>query len=109
MGRTLLQLGLVVLAGAVWLFLGGQVGWLDAATSDHWGPLALKASIGCMAGGLLLRAISPMERRLRGARCARCGNPTEPGHLYCRDHMKQTLDELRDQTREGMLRGRGTR
>lgn len=109
MGKTLFHLGFVVLAGAVWLFLGGQVGWLDPATSDRWGPFALKASLGCLAGGLVLRVVSPMERRFRGSRCARCGLPTEPGHLYCHDHMKKAMDELRDQTREGMLRGRGTR
>jgi hypothetical protein len=108
-GNLLLQIGLVVLAGAVWLLLGGQVGWVDPATSDHWGPLALKASVGCLTGGFLLRVIAPMERKLRGSRCARCGAATEPGHLYCRDHMKKAMDELRDQTRDGMLRGRGTR
>ena len=109
MARTLLHLGLVVLAGAVWLFLGGQVGWLDAAASDHWGPLALKASLGCMAAGLLLRVVSPVERKFRGSRCARCGHPTEPGHLYCRDHMKKALDEFRAQARDGMTRERGAR
>ena len=105
----LLQLGLVALAGAVWLFLGGQVGWVDAATSDHWGPLALKLSLGCLTGGVLLHMILPVGRKLRGSRCARCDHPTEPGHLYCRDHMKKAMDELRDQTREGMVGGRGTR
>ena len=105
----MLQIGLVVLAGAVWLFLGGQVGWIEPATSDHWGPLALKLSLGCLTGGVLLRMILPVGRKLRGSRCARCDHPTEPGHLYCRDHMKKAMDELRDQTREGMVGGRGTR
>ena len=94
----------------MWLFLGGQVGWLEASTSDRWGPVALKASLACLAAGVLLRVVSPMRRAFRGSRCARCGHPTEPGHLYCHDHMKETMEELRDQSRErGMLRGRGTR
>lgn len=109
MGNALLQLGLVVLAGAVWLFLGGQVGWIEPATSDHWGPLALKASLACLTAGFLLRVIAPMGRRFRGSRCARCSRPTEPGHLYCHDHMKKAIDELRDQTRQELAGGRGSR
>lgn len=109
MGKSLLHLGFVVLAGAVWLFLGGQIGWLDPATADRFGPAALKASLGCLLAGVLMLVISPMERKLRGARCARCGHPTAPGHLYCLDHAKTAMDELRDLTRDGRPRGRGTR
>lgn len=109
MSSKLLQLGAGFAAVAVWLYLGAQAGWVEGRSADHWGPLALKASLACLAGGLILRAVSPMGRKLREGRCVRCGHPVERGQLYCRDHMKETIEEYRDQTRDGVLRGRGAR
>lgn len=109
MGRTLVQLGSVALAVAVWAALAGSVGWVSQEFADRCWPLALKLGLACVAGGLILRTLHPVGRMLREGHCARCGRRVDRGQIYCRDHMKKALEEVRDQVRDGLVRDRPDR
>lgn len=109
MVRSLFQLGAVLLAGAVWVWLAGAVGWLDGDDVDLWAWAFVQAALACVAVTVVLRAVGPLVRSVRGARCARCGAPAARGGVYCLDHTKQALDEIRDRTRASLNSGQNHR
>jgi len=99
MTHTLRTTGIIVLALAVGLLLGGEFGWVPTPIVDAGlMPLALLGAIS-LALGILLGVLSPLGRRMRQGRCVRCGAPTERGQTYCLDHLRSTVDEYRDQNR----------
>lgn len=82
--------------------LAGTGGWLPSEAVDHWSVVATALGVAAIVGGVLAAMAAPVRRRLEKRRCVRCGAPTEREQMYCRDHLKQTLDEIRDQTRRRM-------
>ena len=107
MGRGLTTLGAVLLLATLALWIGDAVGALsdlDPAISG-W---TLKAGAGLLAAGLLLRVLYPVSRHVVHGRCAVCGHAVERGHTYCRDHLRETVNAFRDETRKRMLRGGGS-
>ena len=107
MGRGLTTLGAVLLLATLALWIGDAVGaWndLDPAIAG-W---TLKAGAGLLAAGVLLRVLYPVGRKVVHGRCAVCGHPIERGHTYCRDHLQETVNASRDETRSRMLRGGGS-
>lgn len=102
MGKKLRYLGLGVLAATVWLYLAEAADVLPQGVAREWGTLGLKASIALLLGGTLLSILRPIGRELRRGHCARCGSPTERGQVYCLDHLRETVNEYRDQSRGGL-------
>jgi predicted nucleic acid-binding Zn ribbon protein len=107
MGRGLTTLGAVLLLATLALWIGDAIG----ATADLDPTISgwtLKAGAGLLAAGLVLRVLYPVSRKVVHGRCAVCGHAVERGHTYCRDHLQETMNTLRDETRTRMLRGGGT-
>jgi hypothetical protein len=98
-GRTLIYLGLLVLAGATWFLIAGEAGWISAELSDQYFLPLVKAGGASFAAGLLLAFLTPAFRRLGKGRCVRCGASTERGQSYCLDHLQATVLEAQDETR----------
>jgi hypothetical protein len=91
--------GLVLLAGAAWVLLAGELGWMAADITEVWfGPL-FKGGAAMFVLGLALGMFAPVNRALRRGRCVRCGAPTERGQAYCLDHMRAALNEVQDRMR----------
>ncbi len=102
------MLGALTLAATAWLFLADAFGWIGSTGAQPWVGLGLQASVGLLAVGLLLTLV-PLDRLLHRSRCARCGAEIERGQIYCRDHLRSTLNQYRDQTRDGLLPPRARR
>lgn len=101
MSRKLRFVGLAALAGAAWVLLASEAGWISSSVADAaFGPLA---TVGALSVGaaLLLGLLNPMGRRLRQGRCARCGATIERGQSYCLDHLRDTVHDYQDQLRRG--------
>lgn len=103
MARLLRYSGFVVLALSVWLAIAGAVDWVSDDVAERFSALGFKAGALLLAAGVLLAILSPISRAVRSGRCVRCGAPTERGQAYCLDHMREALNEYRDQTRPGLL------
>ena len=101
MGRLLRTVGLTALAGAAWILIASEAGWIKSGISDAgFRPLALAGAL-CFVTGLVLGALNPLGRKLSQGRCERCGAPTERGQVYCLDHLRDTVHEYQDQIRRG--------
>ena len=109
MGPMLCYAGFAVLAATAWLLLAGTAGWVPAEFADPWVPRGTTVGLAMVGLGLLLRLLAPVGRGLARGRCERCGAPTDLGQPLCRDHLKATLDAMRDRTRETLLRRTGPR
>lgn len=105
-GRRIRFFGLLVLAAAAWFPVAEEAGWIASDMGDRWFlPLAgLGGAV--FVVGLLLGALDPARRWMSRGRCARCGAATERGQVYCLDHLRATVHEARDHTRETYHRGR---
>ena len=109
MGRSLRFLGLAVLAATAALLTAETLGWIAPGSMNAWYLAGTKIGLILLAVGVVLGLLEPMRRQLNKGRCVRCHAPTERGHRYCLDHLQETLNEYRDQTRSGMLRRPGPR
>jgi len=99
MGRSLRYFGMLVLVVAAWLAVAGELGWLPGKLSDAWfRPVALGGAL-CLGLGFILGLASPIQRRMRGGRCARCRSPVESGQTYCSDHLRESVQEYQDRLR----------
>jgi hypothetical protein len=109
LGRTLRYLGIAILAVTAWLLMADAVGWIPAGSGDAWISRGVWAGGGCILVGILFGMMSPVGRELRRGHCVRCGVSIERGQTYCADHLQATVNEYRDQTREGVLGKTGRR
>lgn len=103
MARLFRYSGFVVLALSVWLAIAGAVGWISDEFAGRFTPLGFKVALVLLASSVLLAILIPIRRAIRSGHCVRCGVPTERGQAYCLDHMREALNEYRDQTRPGLL------
>lgn len=97
MARSLRTTGLILLAAAAWLFVAEALGWVPSSVADAWGLKVLLVGATCLGGGLVLGVTAPMTRWVSGTRCVRCRRRIERGQTYCMDHLRETLNEYRDQ------------
>jgi hypothetical protein len=101
MSRRLFALGSLLLLATVGLWLADAFDWIQASTDDHWSSLTIKGAAVALAGALLMRLLSPVATVIGKGRCAICGRSTQRGHIYCLDHLQETVNVTRDQSRRG--------
>ena len=107
MGRTLRIVGLIALAGAAWVLLAGEAGWIGGSQANALFRPLLVGGAAALGLGFLLGLLNPVGRRLRQGRCVRCGTSIERGQSYCLDHLRDTVNQYQDQMRRGeQLRSR---
>jgi predicted nucleic acid-binding Zn ribbon protein len=103
MGRGLLSLGSLLIVATVALWIGGAADWVSQNVADTASSLTLKAGLILVAASLILRILAPMTKQIAKAHCTVCGAVVERGHLYCLDHLQETVHNYRDRTRENTL------
>ncbi len=99
MSRSLLTLGSILILATVALWVADAASWIPGSTHDHWSGLTLKMGVVAFGTALLLRLVSPFTSRSGEGRCTVCGRPTERGHAYCLDHLRETVNTYRDRAR----------
>jgi hypothetical protein len=78
------------------LWVADAAAWIPRSTDDRWSGLTLKVGIIALAGALILRLLAPVASLRQRGRCAVCGHRTERGHVYCLDHLQETVNATRD-------------
>jgi len=96
MDRRLLWIGSMSILLTVTLWVADAAAWIPRSTDDRWSGLTLKVGIVALAGALLLRILAPVASLRHKGRCAVCGQSTERGHVYCLDHLQETVNATRD-------------
>jgi hypothetical protein len=102
-------MGVAILVATAWLLLAETAEWVSPETCDPWIKRGAVLGLAALGAGIVLRILAPVGRGISRERCERCGAPTGPGQKLCRDHLKATLDALRDQNREALQRQGGDR
>lgn len=103
------RLAVLLAAVSVWVWIAGAAGWLPRERTDPVAGAAFKAACVVAVLACVLRVLAPILRAVRGTRCPRCGAPAARGTVYCLDHEKQAIDEIRDRTRASLLNERPSR
>jgi len=105
MGRGLMTSGAMLLLATLALWIADAVGSLSPEHDAAWSSWTLKGGLALLGAGLLLRVLSPVKKVVARGHCAVCGRPIDRGHVYCHDHMQETVNAYRDQAHDRMLRG----
>jgi hypothetical protein len=100
MSRRLFYLGCLLLLVTIALWVGDAMGLIETSLDDNWSQLTLKAGGIALAAALLLRVVSPLSGRMAMGRCKVCGKLTDRGHIYCLDHLQETVNATRDRSHE---------
>ena len=100
MGRMLRWVGSILILTTVALWLADAASIIPSSTDDHWWHFTLKGGVLALGGALLLRMLRPVAKQIRQGRCTVCGHPTQRGHMYCLDHLQETVNAARDATHE---------
>ena len=106
MGRGLMTSGAMLLLTTLALWIADAVGSISEKFDASWSVLTLKAGAILLGAGFLLHILSSLRRGLGHGHCAVCNRPIDRGHVYCHDHMQETVNAYRDQAHDKMLRGR---
>ena len=106
MGRGLMSSGAVLLLATLALWIADAVGSLSPEHDASWSSWTLKGGAALLAAGALLWILSPVRHQLGRGRCQVCGHAVERGHVYCRDHLQETVNAYRDRAHDKMLRAR---
>jgi len=99
MGPTLRYIGLALLAGAAWILLAQEADWIPTKTAETWLRPVFLSGLALFGLGLLASVLAPFGRAMRRGHCIRCRAPIEKGQTYCRDHLRETLNEYQDRVR----------
>lgn len=101
MGRGLFSLGSFLLVATIAIWIAGAADWISEPLDDQIGAMTLRAGLALAAAGLVLRAFSPVTKKLGQGRCAVCGVAIDRGSTYCLDHLQETVNAFRDRNRGG--------
>jgi len=98
MSRLLLRLGgLALLGGIAYMVLGEA---LFGGADNRLVKTILIAGGVALAAGLVARVAGRAAAGLAGRSCPRCGRRVARGHVYCDDHLQETINAYRDRQRE---------
>lgn len=61
--------------------------------------LILIAGGACVALSLAMGILKPIHKVAATNRCVRCKKPIPKGDIYCRDHLKEVVNEAKDHQR----------
>jgi hypothetical protein len=100
-------MGLIALAVAAWLLIAEEAAWIQGDLGSAIAPAILAGGVICLGLGLLIKLFSPVHSKLKRGRCVRCGAVIERGQSYCLDHLRETLNEYQDRSRERHMRRPG--
>jgi hypothetical protein len=102
-------MGLAILVATAWLLLAETADWVSPEAADPWINRGAVLGLAALGVGILFRILAPVGRGIRRERCERCGAPVGLGQKLCRDHLKATLNEMRDRNREALQQQGGSR
>jgi len=96
---TLLRtLGILALAVAILWMVVSEVVFHEARATQV--RILLGAGAVLLVASLILSVFSRLSSKMAGRRCPRCGKPVQQGHTYCQDHLKEAVDQFRDDQRK---------
>lgn len=103
MGNLFRNTGFIILGLVVAAHLGkaiypDQTFW-DIALTPNNIYLAYAGAAVLLGLWFLTLIVNPMGKAVKSNRCARCGKKIPKGDIYCADHLKQVVQEYRDQNR----------
>ena len=96
MDRRLFWLGSISLLATLALWVADAAQLIPRSTDDRWAGMTMKVGIIALAAALILRLLAPVASRRQRGRCVVCGQSTERGHVYCLDHLQETVNATRD-------------
>lgn len=96
MDRRLFWVGSILILVTLALWVADAAAWIPRSTDDRWAGLTLKAGIVALALAFVVRLLAPVATMRQKGRCAVCGHSTERGHVYCLDHLQETVNAARD-------------
>ena len=99
MSRLLLRLGGLALVGGVAYMVVGDL--LFGGADYRLVKTILIAGGVALAAGVVARIAGSAAAGLAGRSCPRCGRRVARGHVYCDDHLQETINEYRDRQRGG--------
>jgi predicted nucleic acid-binding Zn ribbon protein len=99
MARRLFWLGVLLILATIALWVADTANLIQGSTDDRFWGLTLKAGVISLGLALLFRLLSPVQAMIQSGHCTVCGRPTERGHTYCLDHLQETVNRTRDQSR----------
>jgi hypothetical protein len=98
MARLLSRLGGLAIAGA-FVYLAVWETWMDGADNRLFLNL-LAAGGASIAAGVVFWILGRGAAGLASRSCPRCGRRVGRGRVYCDDHLREAVNEFRDQERE---------
>jgi hypothetical protein len=98
MARFLIRFGGLALAGA-FVYLAVWETWMGGADNRLFLNL-LGAGGAAVAAGLVVWMLGRGVAGLAGRSCPRCGRRVARGRVYCDEHLREAVNEFRDQERE---------
>ena len=104
MGRGLMTSGAMLLLTTLALWIADAIDVITPQQDADWTAWTIKIGLVLLGAGLLLRVLYPVKKGLVRGRCAVCGRAIDRGHVYCHDHMQETVNAYRDQAHDKMLR-----
>ena len=97
-GRMLLRLGGLAMAGAC-VYLAVWETWRGGADNALFLRI-LTGGAAAVALGVVLMALGRGAAGLAARACPRCGRRVARGRVYCEEHLREAVNEFRDQERE---------
>jgi len=104
MAGTLRISGFLMVAGLVVVYILNSFSPIASLahllTNSNFTMIATLGGL-MIAAGFLLPIVSGAAGAVAGKRCPRCAKRVEKNQLYCLDHQKKALEELRDRDKTG--------
>ena len=97
MSRVLIRLGGFLVVAAVVYLAAAEIIRGGVDNKVFW-YLAGTGAVS-MAAGFILTVFGRGVAAVAGRSCPRCGRRVARGHVYCDDHLQETINEYRDQQR----------
>lgn len=88
---------LAVLGGLLWMVVAELVFHENGGGRVRF---FLMAGVVSFLLSLVFSLAGRVTAKVAGRRCPRCGRPVAHGHIYCADHLKEAVNQFRDNQRQ---------